>query len=150
MLTLFVIELLAQRWEPAQLFVVAYVRRGPTTKLLCLLMLMVAAIHIGLIPAHWRVDPIRCVAFAGESVALAGLTLWAITGSGWQPATAGIMIANLFGYWYYVANGLEAFEAIGLVSKFVEAACLGLLGVTSLDFIRAVFGRARLRLTAGA
>ena len=145
------IDLLARGgWRPADRFVQAYAARPASIKLLCLLMLMVAALHAGLIPAHWQADPVRSVAFGGEATLLAGLAVWAITGSGWQPATAGLMILNLAGYWYYTSHGLEAVEPIGIFSKLLEMGTLGLLVAPSVDPLRAALARARLRISASS
>ncbi len=130
------------RVGPALAFLRRYRQAAARHKLLAVLLLAVAAIHAGLVPGHAAVDPVRSVAFAFDATALVLLAVWALVATGWQPATAVLLLVNIAGYAGYVAAGLEVLEPIGVASKLLEGAALAVIAWTELPRMR---GRLRPR-----
>jgi hypothetical protein len=117
-------------FRPAASFLQRFAGADFRRKAFALSLLVTAAIHLGLIPGHLDVDPVRSLLFALDAVAMIALAGWALTLPAWQPAGIFLLAANLGLYGYYVANGWEAVEPIGIFAKLVELAAIGLAAAT--------------------
>ena len=89
------------------------------------LMAVSAGVHLALVPQHIRSEPVTSVLFLLNGVAfivLAASFAW----RWWRLASAGLLIATVLGYLFYVAVGFEGPDQVGLATKLVEVTALGL------------------------
>jgi len=90
------------------------------------LMIVTAAVHLALVPHHLQEEPVTSALFIVNGalfIALAFATSW----RHWRLASAALLIATIAGYVFYVIAGLEGPDQVGLATKLVELAALGLV-----------------------
>jgi hypothetical protein len=115
----------------------AYLTSGPTVRLAALGMVMSATIHLGLAPSHWAEDHVRAVLFALDGVALGGVAISALMLRlpAWRAAAVALLSAELFAYLGYVVAGVEQLDAVGIATKLVALAVIGLVLVGSTHHV---------------
>ena len=108
------------RFQPGWTLVTGTVRGA------AVLMVMTAAVHLALIGAHLRTDPLTSALFLVNGalfIALAANVRW----RHWRVASAALLATTIFGYLFYVAIGLEGPDQVGMATKLIELAALGLV-----------------------
>ena len=118
---------------------VLVVRRGRkhrtqpgTVQIACVLMAVTGVVHLSLIPDHLATDPLTSVLFLFNGVAflaLAGAVRW----RWWRLSSAALLVATILGYLFYVDFRLEAPDQVGLATKVIEFAALGMVLVPVLN-----------------
>jgi len=116
-----------------------------------LFFLVIAVLHLALIPAHLADDPLTASLFAINGVILVMLALVAVcTTRWWRPPAALMLMATLLAYLYYIRTGREGLDQVGLLSTLLEITALGLVLIPS-PTLRAPLQRcARWVLATGA
>ncbi|MDQ2943955.1 MAG: hypothetical protein M3R21_09855, partial [Candidatus Dormibacteraeota bacterium] len=113
------VALIAIRLRPAR-------RTVPGTVLgASALMAVSGAVHLALIGAHLD-QPITALLFLGNGISYITLSL-AFTWRWWRPASASLLVATLLGYLAFKAVGLESPDQVGVATKVLELAALGLV-----------------------
>ena len=97
-----------------------------TAQIACVLMIVTGVIHLALIPHHLATDPLTSVLFlfnGGAFLALAASPRlrW------WRLASSTLLVATILGYLFYVDFRLEGPDQVGLATKLVEFAALGMV-----------------------
>jgi hypothetical protein len=107
----------------------AYLNSAPTVRLAALGMVISATIHLALAPSHWAEDHVRSVLFVLDGIGLGGVAITALTLRlpAWRVAAVGLLGAQICAYLGYVAAGVERPDAIGIATKLVELAAIGLV-----------------------
>jgi hypothetical protein len=107
----------------------AYLNSTPTVRLAALGMVMSATIHLALAPSHWDEDHVRAVLFALDGIALSGVAITALMLRlpAWRVAAVGLLSAEICAYLGYVVAGVEQLDAVGIATKLVELAVIGLV-----------------------
>ncbi|HET7466801.1 MAG TPA: hypothetical protein VFL29_09045 [Candidatus Dormibacteraeota bacterium] len=103
-----------------------------TVQIACVLMAVTAVIHLALIPHHLGEDPITAVLFLGNGIAflaLAAAPRW----RWWRLASSAMLVATILGYLFYVDFRVEGPDQVGLATKLVEFAALGMVLVPVRD-----------------
>jgi hypothetical protein len=101
----------------------------PAVRLAAMGMATSAVVHLALAPAHVAEDPLLGVLFALDGIALLIASAWSLTRPvrGWRVAGSVLLLGGLLAYAGYVASGTETADAVGVATKLVELASLGLL-----------------------
>jgi hypothetical protein len=94
-------------------------------------MLVSAAVHLGLAPGHLAEDPVLGALFVLDGAALVAVAAWSLArpGAFWRVAGAVLLLAGVLAYAGYVVTGAEPADAVGVATKVVELAALGLLAL---------------------
>ena len=103
-----------------------------TVQIACVLMAVTGVVHLSLIPDHLATDPLTSVLFLFNGVAfltLAGAVRW----RWWRLSSAALLVATILGYLFYVDFRLEAPDQVGLATKVIEFAALGMVLVPVLN-----------------
>ena len=103
-----------------------------TVRIACVLMAVTGVVHLSLIPDHLATDPLTSVLFLFNGVAflaLAGAVRW----RWWRLSSAALLVATILGYLFYVDFRLEAPDQVGLATKVIEFAALGMVLVPVLN-----------------
>lgn len=118
-------------------FADGYRQAGSAAKLAALLMAMTGAMHLALVPGHLAEAPTLGVLFLLNGIAL-GIVVVAmfLVPNWWRPVAAALLAATVLTYAFYILTGREDADAIGLFTKVIELAALGLVAFGSrLDII---------------
>lgn len=97
-----------------------------TVRAAALLMFVSAGVHLALVPHHLAHDPFTALLFLVDAGALAALAVAVPTARWWRRAAAALLAATILGYVVYVLAGLEGPDQVGIATKLVELAALGL------------------------
>lgn len=111
----------------AQRMVDAYARARAGRRVLVLLLAITAAIHAGLVPGHVNENPFLAALFALDAVALGLAAVTAFGVPHWRTGAGLLLVANQFAFVFYVANGTEHTDAVGIGTKLVELIALALV-----------------------
>jgi hypothetical protein len=96
-----------------------------TVRAAAVLMAVSGGVHFALIPHHLANEPLTSILFFCNGVAFVTLAA-SFTWRHWRLASAGLLIATILGYLFYVGVGLEGPDQVGLATKLVEVTALGL------------------------
>jgi hypothetical protein len=115
----------------------AFMNSGPTVRLAALGMGISATIHLALAPSHWAEDDVRATLFVLDGVALTAVAISAfvVRLPVWRAAAMALLSAEVFAYAGYVVAGAERLDAVGIATKLVELAVIGLVLVGSTHHI---------------
>jgi hypothetical protein len=97
-----------------------------TVHVAAVLMAVSGAVHLALIPHHLQTQPLTSVLFLGDGLLFIGLAA-AFRWRWWRLASSVLLVSTIVGYLLYVAVGLEGPDQVGLATKLIEVAALGLL-----------------------
>ncbi len=97
-----------------------------TVQIACVLMAMTGAVHLALIPDHLAGDPLTSVLFLFNGVAFLALAV-AVGWRWWRVSSAALLVATILGYLFYVGFRLEGPDQVGLATKVIEFAALGMV-----------------------
>jgi hypothetical protein len=111
----------------------AYLGTTPDVLLASLGMLVSATVHLVLAVTHLSEAPALACLFALDGVALVAAVLWALVRpfGGWRPAGVSLLSAGVLAYAVSVAVGQETLDPVGVATKVVELAAIGLLVIPS-------------------
>ncbi len=101
-------------------------RLAGTVQIACALMVVTGVIHLALIPHQLAADPVTSLLFLGSGVAflaLAAAPQW----RWWRLAASSLLVATILGYLFYVDFRLEGPDQVGLATKVIEFAALGMV-----------------------
>ncbi|HKW72602.1 MAG TPA: hypothetical protein VJQ08_07230 [Candidatus Dormibacteraeota bacterium] len=99
---------------------------GATVQIAAVLLAVSGGIHLALIPDHLNTDPVTSVLFLLNGLAF--ITLATVVGWRWWRVTSAMLIVvTVLAYLFYIATRREAPDQVGLVSKLVELAALGMI-----------------------
>ena len=102
-------------------------RKQPATvQIACVLMAVTGVVHLALIPDHLATDPFTSVLFLINGVAFLTLAV-AVEWRWWRSSSAALLVATILGYLFYVDFRLEGPDQVGLATKVVELAALGMV-----------------------
>ena len=113
-------------------------------KVAALLMMISAAVHVGLAPSHWAEQPPTAILFVLDAVALTSLSFFLLARRRWAVLAAiAVLVAGGIAYAGYVVAGLETPDAVGVLTKLVEIGAIGLLATaaTTPSFTKGVLYR---------
>lgn len=130
--------------RPAARFLTGLERSSLTTRVAVVLLLITAAVHLGLAPAHGQQSPGLALLFVLDAAAFAVLAVAAFLVAWWRRAAAALLVATIFAYLIYVGPGGQAPDQAGMATKLVELTALGLVLLPR----GAATGRRRLRWAA--
>lgn len=118
-------------WTPALDLRHAYLETPPAVRLAVLGMVVSAVVHLALVPQHLSEDPLLGVLFVLDGAGLLVVSAWSLTRPvpGWRVAGIALLAAGVVAYLGYVAAGAETADAVGVATKAIEAAAIGLLAV---------------------
>ena len=107
----------------------AYLAAPPVSRLAALGLAISATVHLALALTAPHGGVLIAVFFALDAVALLAVAGWAtvLPVAGWRTAGAALLSAGLIAYVMAVGAGLEEFDLVGVATKLVELATLGLL-----------------------
>ena len=105
----------------------AYRSASGARRLAALLLAGTAGVHLGLALGHLAGEPLTSAIFLGDGLAYAALALAAFTARWWRPAAVTLLAVNVLGYLGVVLAGGEGPDQVGLLTKLVEVAALGLV-----------------------
>jgi hypothetical protein len=110
----------------------------PAVRMAALGMAMSATIHLALASSHWSEDHVRAVLFTLEGAALTVVAIFAVTLRipAWRGAAVALLSAGIVAYAGYVAAGVEQLDPIGIGTKLVEVAVIGLVLVDFIHHVR--------------
>lgn len=115
----------------------AFLESSPGLRMAAFGMVVSATIHIALAPSHWSEDRVRAVLFALDGVALTTVAIAALLRRFplWRVAAVALLSAEIVAYAGYVAAGVEQLDAVGVATKLVELAVIGVLLVGSTHHV---------------
>jgi hypothetical protein len=115
----------------------AFINSSPAVRTAAFGMVVSATIHIALAPSHWSEDHARAVLFTLDGVALTAVAIAALLlrFSPWRAAGVVLLSAEVVAYVGYVVAGVEQLDAVGIATKLVE---LAVIGVVVVDSVRRV------------
>ena len=125
-------------------FVADFEKAPAPLKVAALLMMVSAAVHLGLAPAHWAEQPPTAILFVLDAVALTALSFFLLARRRWAVfAGTAVLVAGVIAYGGYLVAGLETPDAIGVVTKLAEIGAIGLLAAaaTTHPFTKGVLYR---------
>lgn len=98
-----------------------------------LVLLLVTGIdHLALVPAHWPDERTTAVLFLLNGLAFLGVAAWTfLQWPRWRLAAAALLAATVLAYVVYIATGREDPDLLGLLTKAVEIAALGIVIATA-------------------
>lgn len=97
-----------------------------TVQIACVLMVMTGVIHLALIPHHLATDPVTSLLFLFNGLAFIALA-FAVRWRWWRLGSASLLVATILGYLFYVDFRLEGPDQVGLATKVIEFAALGMV-----------------------
>ncbi|HKV88825.1 MAG TPA: hypothetical protein VJT78_12580 [Candidatus Dormibacteraeota bacterium] len=102
-------------------------RTAPATvQIAAVLMAVSGAVHLALIPHHLQTSPFTSVLFLANGlafIALAAFVRW----RWWRFESALLIVLTLIGYAVYIGARLEIPDQVGIATKLVELAALGMV-----------------------
>src|SRR5690348_9251533 len=105
---------LRSRWVYS--FLKEYASSSRLTRLTAALMLVTAAIHLALIPAHLREEPGTALLFAANAALFTVFAFLAFVVRWWRPWAGVLLVATILAYLRNVRLGLEDVDQVGLIS----------------------------------
>jgi hypothetical protein len=127
---LMAVEIGARAGSPAAIRLrSAYLATPSAVRLAALGMTISAAVHLVLVPGHLTGDPMLGVLFALDGAALVAAAVWSLTRPlrGWRTTSLVLLLGGVLAYAWYLATGRETADAVGIATKVVELAAIGLL-----------------------
>ena len=125
-------------------FVADFEKAPAPLKVAALLMMVSAAVHLGLAPAHWAEQPSTAILLVLDAVALTALSFFLLARRRWAVfAATTVLVAAVIAYGGYLVAGLETPDAIGIITNLVELGAIGLLAAaaTTHSFTKGVLYR---------
>jgi len=116
-------------WPPAARLRTAYLQTRPAIQLAALGMVISAVVHLALVPQHLAEEPILGVLFALDGAGLLAVSIWSLTRAvpGWRIAGVVLLVVGVLAYLGYVLIGAESPDTVGIATKVIETAAIGLL-----------------------
>jgi hypothetical protein len=118
--------LLAVRFLCNHRYRARYAAAPGSVRAAALLMIFTAGVHLALVPHHLDDGPITAPLFLVNGIAFLALAVLAFRAWWWRRAAAALLVATIVAYLFYVAVGLEGPDQVGIATKLVELAALGL------------------------
>lgn len=140
----------AHGFVPAERFLRGYAASSPATRTAAVLLLVTAFIHLGLVPGHMQEAPALARLFFVNGVLFVGAAIACFTVSWWRPAAAVLLVLTLLAYLSAVGKGTEDVDQLGIATKLVELAALGLVLVPSRNAVHSLGSALRRTAAAGA
>jgi hypothetical protein len=111
----------------------AFLDSSPGVRTAAFGMLVSATIHIALALSHWSEDHIRAVLFTLDGVALIAVAVVAVVlrFPAWRATAVVLLSTGAVAYAGYVVAGAEHLDAVGIATKLVELAVIGVVLVGS-------------------
>jgi hypothetical protein len=128
--TLLALEAGARAGVPAALRArSAFTNSSPGVRMAAFGMVVSATIHLALASSHWSEDHIRAALFMLDGVALTAVAIAALLlrFPAWRAAAVLLLGAEVVAYAGYVAAGVEQLDAVGIATKLVELAVIGVV-----------------------
>ena len=120
------------RVPPVRRFLARYRAAPGMVRAAALLMAISAGIHLGLAFGHRGVQPITSLLFVVNAVAFTWLAAQAFSGRPWwRRASATLLGLTIAAYLVFVVAGVEGPDQVGIATKLLETAALGLVLVPS-------------------
>lgn len=100
----------------------------PAAALAALLMAVSAVVHLAIVPAHTD-EPVTAVLFVldGAALAVMAVAVMLVRRPMVARASTALLAAGGAAYAIYLLAGIETADAVGLITKVVELAAIGLL-----------------------
>lgn len=97
-----------------------------TVQMACVLMAVTGVIHLALIPDHLGSDPLTSLLFVGNGIAFLVLAA-AVRWRWWRLSSAAFLVTTVIAYLVYVDARLEGPDQVGVATKVIELAALGMV-----------------------
>ncbi|MGQ0549845.1 MAG: hypothetical protein ACT4PY_09300, partial [Armatimonadota bacterium] len=130
-------------------FVARYDGASLTTRVTAALLSITTAVHLAL-PLGHDGAPAMSLLFLAGGAAFAALALTAFGGRRWRPAAAAILVTSIIAYLIAALAGHEEPDQVGIATKLVELAALGLVLVPSPTPVRGRLRRLARSAAIGA
>jgi hypothetical protein len=117
----------AARWPLAARLQDSYAHAPTVTRTAALLLLVAAAIHLGLGFGHLAHARGMAVLFLVNGLLFAATAVLAFTWRRWRAASAVLLLVTLFAYLATLAGQKESPDQLGITTKLVELTALGLV-----------------------
>jgi hypothetical protein len=129
----------------------AFLDSSPGLRTAAFGMVVSATIHIALAPSHWSEDRPLAVLFAVDGVALTTVAIGALLLRFllWRVAAVVLLSAEIVAYAGYVVAGVEQLDAVGIATKLVELAVIGIVLVGSTHHVGSSGNRLRESVSGG-
>jgi hypothetical protein len=117
----------AKAWHPARRLRAGLLALPAGRRLALLMIAITAVIHAALIPAHSD-EPVTAVLFGLFTLGAVAVMAGALLGvPGWRVATLLLLAAAVVAYAGYLLLGIEHADGVGITTKVVEVAAIGLV-----------------------
>jgi hypothetical protein len=115
----------------------AFINSSPGVRMAAFGMVVSATIHVALAPSLWSEDHVRTVLFILDGVALTAVAVAALLlrFPPWRAAGVVLLGAEIVAYAGYVVAGMEQLDAVGIATKLVELAVIGVILVDSTHHV---------------
>ena len=115
----------------------AFINSSPGVRMAAFGMVVSATIHVALAPSLWSEDHVRTVLFILDGVALTAVAVAALLlrFPPWRAAGVVLLGAEIVAYVGYVVAGMEQLDAVGIATKLVELAVIGVILVDSTHHV---------------
>ena len=115
----------------------AFINSSPDVRMAAFGMVVSATIHVALAPSLWSEDHVRTVLFILDGVALTAVAVAALLlrFPPWRAAGVVLLGAEIVAYAGYVVAGMEQLDAVGIATKLVELAVIGVILVDSTHHV---------------
>jgi hypothetical protein len=115
----------------------AFINSSPGVRMAAFGMVVSATIHAALAPSLWSEDHVRTVLFILDGVALTAVAVAALLlrFPPWRAAGVVLLVAEIVAYAGYVVAGMEQLDAVGIATKLVELAVIGVILVDSTHHV---------------
>jgi hypothetical protein len=104
----------------ARRFEAGYRNAVTAAHMAALALAMTAAIHLSLVPGHFAEDRVLGTLFALAGIAFGGAAMAVYLGSAWRTPALLLVATSLLAYAFYILNGREDVDAVGIFTKLVE------------------------------
>jgi len=118
------------------------------TRTVVVLMLVTAAVHLGLAFGHGTEAPDSARLFVANGLAFIIVAVLAVSVRWWRPLAAVLLLATILAYLAHLLGSREAPDQVGIATKLVELAALGLVLIPQRTALP--WRRRRLRWTVAS
>ena len=114
-------------FRPAANFLRGYAAASLVTRVTAVLLVLTGFIHLGLVPGHAGEAPALARLFAINGLLFLAAAISCFTVSRWRLPVAALLVLTVLAYINAIGKGQESPDQLGIVTKLIELAALGLV-----------------------